>query len=84
MSLGGQLMIQRVLSLNNPMGLNDVRKVVERIKDIDADEELIIQMNSQDSYKAEGIFSVLEKEQYEWSAKGGHDGRNYYIIARKK
>lgn len=77
-------MIQRFLSLNHPVGFNDVRKVVERIKDIDMDEELVIQMNSQDSYKAEGIFSVLEREKYKWSAKGGHDGRDYYIIARKK
>lgn len=72
------------MSLNHSLGLNDVRKVVQRIKDIDADEELIIQMNSQDSYKAEGIFSVLENEKYSWSAKGGHDGKDYYIIARKK
>lgn len=77
-------MIQRFLSLNHPVGLNDVRKVVERIKDIEMGEELVIQMNSQDSYKAEGIFSVLEKEQYKWSAKGGYDGSDYYIIARKK
>ncbi len=41
-------------------------------------------MNSQDSYKAEGIFSVLEKKEYQWAAKGGHDGRDYYIIAKKK
>lgn len=77
-------MIQRFLSLNHPVGLNDVRKVVERIKDIEMGEELIIQINSQDSYKAEEMFSVLEKEQYQWSAKGEHDGRDYYIIARKK
>jgi hypothetical protein len=77
-------MIQTVLSLNHPLGLHDVRKVVERIKDIERDEELIIQMNSLDSFKAEGIFSVLEKEEYMWSAKGGHDGKDYYIIARKK
>lgn len=52
-------MIQRVLSLNHPLGLQDVRRVMERIKDIEKDEELIIQMNSLDSFKAEGIIILL-------------------------
>lgn len=77
-------MIQRIMSLEHPLGLNDVRKVVERIKDIGEGEELVIQMNSQDSYRAEGIFSVLDKGDYQWSAKGGHDGNDYYIVAKKK
>ena len=77
-------MIQRIMSLEHPLGLNDVRKVVDRIKDIGTGEELVIQMNSQDSFRAEGIFSVLDKGGYQWSAKGGHDGNDYYIVARKR
>jgi hypothetical protein len=46
-------------------------------------EELILTMNSQDAYKAENIFSILEKYDFKCSTKGGHDGTGYYIIARK-
>lgn len=77
-------MIQRIMTLEHPLGLHDVRKVVERIKDIGEGEELVIQMSSQDSYRAEGIFSVLDRGDYQWSAKGGHDGRDYYIVAKKR
>ncbi|MCQ1530980.1 hypothetical protein [Lutispora saccharofermentans] len=77
-------MIQRRMSLDHPMGLNDVRRVVESIKDIGEGEELVIQMSSQDSFRAEGIFSVLDTGDYRWSAKGGHDGKDYYIVARKR
>lgn len=77
-------MIQRRMTLEHPIGLHDVRKVIERIKDIGEGEELVIQMSSQDSFRAEGILSVLDKENYQWSSKGGHDGNDYYIVARKK
>lgn len=77
-------MVQRILSINHPLNLNDVRRVVNRIKDIEIGEELVIQINNQDSYRAEGIFSVLNSEKYQWSAKGGHNGKDYYIFARRK
>lgn len=72
------------MTLEHPIGLHDVRKVVERIKDIGQGEELVIQMSNLDSFRAEGIFNILDRENYQWTAKGGHDGNDYYIVARKK
>jgi len=77
-------MIQRRMTLEHPIGLHDVRKVIESIKNIGEGEELVIQMSNLDSYRAEGIFSILDKENYQWTTKGGHDGNDYYIVARRK
>ena len=77
-------MIERMISVGSYVTLNDVRRIVDTVKQMDAHEQLVVSMNNQDSYNAQNIFSVLEKNNFEWSTKGGHDGRDYYIIAKKK
>ncbi len=77
-------MIDRMISVGSFVTLNDVRRIVDTVKQMGTDEQLVVSMNSQDSYKAQNIFSVLEKNNFEWSTKGGHDGRDYYIIAKKR
>lgn len=77
-------MIERMLNISNSMNLNDVRRIVDTVKQMSNDEQLVLSMDSQDSYRAENIFSILEKHNFEWSTKGGHDGRDYYIIVKKK
>ncbi|HYE08671.1 MAG TPA: hypothetical protein VEF53_00675 [Patescibacteria group bacterium] len=77
-------MIERMISVGSYVTLNDVRRIVDTVKQMDENEQLVVSMNSQDSYHVENIFSVLERNDFEWSTKGGHDGREYYIIAKKK
>ena len=77
-------MIERMISVGSYVTLNDVRRIVDTVKHMDDNEQLVVSMNSQDSYKVQNIFSVLEKNNFEWSTKGGHDGREYYIIAKKR
>lgn len=77
-------MVERMISVGSYVTLNDVRRIVDTVKHMEANEQLVVSMNSQDSYKAQNIFSVLEKNNFEWSTKGGHDGRDYYIIAKRK
>lgn len=77
-------MVERILPLGDFVTINDVRRVVEIAKDMNEDEELMLSVNAQESDKIENIFSVLELYNFECSTKGGHEGRNYFIIARKK
>lgn len=77
-------MLERTLSIGQNVTLNDVRRIVEVAKSMNEDEQLVLSMNSTDSYKAENIFSVLEKHNFKCSTKGGHEGTSYYIVARKK
>ncbi len=77
-------MVERMITMGNFVNISDVRRIVDVVKQIGDNEQLVLTMNSQDSYKAENIFSVLERHNFTWSTKGGHDGRDYYIIARKK
>jgi hypothetical protein len=77
-------MVERMISVGSYVTLNDVRRIVDTVKQMEANEQLVVSMDSQDSYKAQNIFSVLEKNNFEWSTKGGHDGREYYIIAKKR
>jgi hypothetical protein len=77
-------MIERMISVGSFATLNDVRRIVDTVKHMGDDEQLVVSMSNQDSYKAQNIFSVLERNNFEWSTKGGHDGRDYYIIAKKR
>jgi hypothetical protein len=77
-------MVERMISVGSYVTLNDVRRIVDTVKHMDDNEQLVVSMNSQDSYHAQNIFSVLEKNNFQWSTKGGHDGRDYYIIAKKR
>jgi len=77
-------MAERMISVGSYVTLNDVRRIVDTVKHMDEHDQLVVSMNNQDSYKAQNIFSVLEKNNFEWSTKGGHDGRDYYIIAKKR
>ena len=67
-------MIERMISVEGDVTLNDVRRIVDTVKHMDTNEQLV----------AQNIFSVLEKNNFEWSTKGGHEGRDYYIIAKKR
>ncbi|MDD4504054.1 MAG: hypothetical protein PHS15_04420 [Clostridiaceae bacterium] len=77
-------MVERMISVGSYVTLNDVRRIVDTVKHMEVKDQLVVSMSNQDSYKAQNIFSVLEKNNFEWSTKGGHDGRDYYIIAKKK
>lgn len=77
-------MVERMISVGSYVTLNDVRRIVDTVRQMGTEEQLVVSMNSQDSYQAQNIFSVLEKNNFEWSTKGGHDGRDYYIIAKKR
>ncbi len=77
-------MAERMISIGSYVTLNDVRRIVDTVKHMDTEDQLVVSMNSQNSFEAQNIFSVLERNDFEWSTKGGHDGRDYYIIARKK
>jgi hypothetical protein len=77
-------MIERILTLGDFLTINDVRRVVEVARDMDEDDELMLSVNAQESDKVSNIFSVLERNNFECSTKGGHEGRDYFIIARKK
>jgi hypothetical protein len=77
-------MIERMISVGSYVTLNDVRRIVDTVKHMGTEEQQVVSMNSQDSYRAQNIFTVLEKNNFEWTTKGGHDGRDYYIIAKKR
>lgn len=77
-------MVERTISLGNYVTLNDVRRVVTAAKEIGAEEKLIVSMNSFESDKADHIFSVLEKNDFDCMSRGASSGHNYYIVARKR
>ncbi|MDF2892114.1 MAG: hypothetical protein K0R80_2481 [Clostridia bacterium] len=77
-------MVERTISLGTYVTMNDVRRVVAAAKEIGDDEQLIVSMNAFESDKADSIFAVLEKNDFECTNKGASNGHEYYIIARKK
>lgn len=58
-------MVERMISVGGNVTLNDVRRIVDAVKHMDSNEQLVVSMSSQDSYNAQNIFSVLEKNNFE-------------------
>ncbi len=58
-----------------------VKDVVENASDED---ELIINIDSNDSVDAYNIYSILENGNYEFSPKTTNDGKTYTITAHKR
>ncbi|MDF2591475.1 MAG: hypothetical protein K0S75_941 [Clostridia bacterium] len=77
-------MVERTISLGDYVTINDVRRVVNAAKEIGMDEQLIVSMSSAESDKADNIFSVLVRNNFECTSKGASNGHDYYIIARKR
>ena len=45
-------MVERMISVGGNVTLNDVRRIVNTVKDMALNEQLVVSMNSSDSYNA--------------------------------
>lgn len=48
------------------------------------DEEVTIVVESADAQQADPVISLLAESGFDYQSKGSHDGKSYYINARRK
>ncbi len=65
-------------------GLGESKKLLETMKDITKEDELVINMSAQDAHQADRIFEMVDKNEFEYLPKGDETGDRYYILAKRK
>ena len=64
--------------------VNSHEKLIDIIKDIGPEDELVITMDAMDADQSGYIFDILDKQGFEVLPKGSHDGDKYHIVAHRK
>lgn len=71
------------LNLQPALGPDAVDRVRDTLDRLEPGEEIIINIESADAHQADPVIGLLERSGFDYQAKGSHDGKNYYINARK-
>ncbi|WP_066632970.1 hypothetical protein [Desulfolucanica intricata] len=77
-------MSKRTINLHPELGENAVNCVQRVINEVSDGDELTINLESADAHRADPIIELLDESGFDYQAKGSHDGRSYYINARRK
>ena len=77
-------MAQIYVNYTAESGLNESKKLLETMKDITKEDELVINMSAQDAHQADRIFEMLDENEFEYLPKGDETGDRYYILATRK
>lgn len=64
-----------------PNAVGNVRQALSRLGSGD---EITITVESTDAHQADSIISLLEAGGFDYQPKGSHDGKSYFINARKQ
>ena len=73
------------ISFGSVVGTSDTGKLYDMLDILGEEDELIITVDAADeSPQYDTIFRVLEENEFDVSAKGGHEGGKYHIFAKRK
>ncbi|RJX16705.1 MAG: hypothetical protein C4575_14830 [Desulforudis sp.] len=61
-----------------------VDRVRAAINELGAGGEITITIESADAHQADPVLEVLDESGFDYQSKGSHNGRSYYINARRK
>ena len=77
-------MSQYFLDFSGELGLSDNHKLLQTIKQVQEDDEVVIVMDSNDAHQADQIFRLLDKNNFQYLPKGTESGEKYQIYAKRK
>ena len=73
------------ISFGSVVGPSDTNKLYDMLDILDKEDELIITVDAAgESPQFNTIFRVLEENKFNVSTKGGHEGGQYHIFAKRK
>lgn len=73
------------INFGSVVGPSDTNKLYDMLEILGEDDELIITVDAAgESPQYNTIFRVLEENKFNVSAKGGHEGGQYHIFAKRK
>jgi len=77
-------MAQFYVTYTGELGLNAGENLLETMREVEKEDELIISMYSQNAHQADQIFHILDENKFEYLPKGDETGHRYYIYAKRK
>lgn len=73
------------INFNNNIGPADTDKLYDMLGILGPEDELIITVDAAtESPQFDTVFTVLDKNNFSVSTKGGHEGNKYHIFAKRK
>lgn len=73
------------INFGNVIGPSDTNKLFDMLDIIGEDDELIITVDTAgETPQFDTVFNVLDRNNFNVSTKGGHEGGKYHIIAKRK
>lgn len=77
-------MADHYITFNDETGSYGNEKLLNTIKNLDKDDELIINISTTDSVRLRNVTETLDQNGFEYQTKGNDDGNMYSIIAHLK
>ncbi|WZL72674.1 hypothetical protein QBE52_16655 [Clostridiaceae bacterium 35-E11] len=77
-------MTDHYINFDKELGMNANTKLIDVIKQVGYDDELIITMEGNDAAQSDYLFDILRNHGFDVLPKGGHKENTYHIIAHRK
>lgn len=75
---------QIYINFNAELGTQASKRLMDAIRNVDNDDEIIISLDNRDAHQADQLFSILEKHEFQYLPKGDETGERYYILAKRR
>lgn len=73
------------INFGNVIGPSDTNKINDMLNILGEEDELIITVDTAGgSSQFDNVFTVLDRNNFNVSTKGGHESGKYHIIAKRK
>ncbi|QZY54668.1 hypothetical protein [Crassaminicella profunda] len=77
-------MTDHYVNYDKELGMNANTQLIDVLKEVGEEDELIITMDANDATQADYLFDILRNNGFDVLPKGGHDDDKYHIIAHRK
>ncbi|MDW7649753.1 MAG: hypothetical protein SCK29_01260 [Bacillota bacterium] len=72
------------IDLGPQIEMSDLKRVRQQLERLGPDDEIRIVMEAADAHEAAEVAAELERQGFDWQPHGSHDGRDYYLTAKRK
>lgn len=72
------------INLEPEIDRDSVNRLQEAMSELDPGGEIRITLENADAHQADSILGLLDENGFDYQSKGSHDGKTYYINAKRK
>lgn len=72
------------IDLGSSIEMRDLENVRRQLERLGPDDQIKIRMEAADAHEADEIADELDRQGFDWQPRGSHDGRDYFLVVRRK